>query len=250
MSIRPTEYATNGLLGIGTPQANPTVEAEFCALRPAGVGLVAARLVCLHRNPERRLRSYLDDLDRTLARYDSLRLDAFGFACTGSTYLCGYDAERELVARLEDRFGYPVITAAAAIEARLKALGASAIALIAPYPDWLLNPGIDFWTARGFRVPVVGHARLPGADLHQIYELGSHQALDVMRSLDLDGVDAVLFSGTGMPSLRAILAAQPETGLPVISSNLALAGCLFDHIGLDGNAATAAESWAPRIPSL
>jgi maleate isomerase len=250
MSIRPAEYAAKGLLGIGTPQANPTVEAEFCALRPAGVGLVTARMVCLEPDPERRLRSYLDDLEHTLARYDTLRLDAFGFACTGSTYLRGYDAERELVTRLEDRFGYPVITATAAIEARLKSLDASAIALITPYPDWLFKTGIDYWTARGFRMPVIGHARLPGADLHQIYELGSQQALDVLRSLDLDGVDAVLFSGTGMPSLRAILAAQPETGLPVISSNLALAGCLFDRIGLDGNAVTAPESWAPRVPSL
>jgi maleate isomerase len=250
MSIRPTEYAAKGLLGIGTPQANPTVEAELYALRPPGVGLVTTRLVCLDRDPARRLRAYLNDLEQTLARYDTLRLDAFGFACTGSTYVCGYTAERELVGHLEGRFGYPVITAAAAIEARLKAVGAGAIALIAPYPDWLFNPGLEYWQARGFRVPVVGHARLPGSDLQQIYELGSRQALDVLRSLDLTGIDAVLFSGTGMPSLRAIVAARAETGLPVISSNLALAGSLLDTIGLDGRAATEPAAWTPRLDTL
>lgn len=250
MSIRPTEYASKGLLGVGTPQANPTVEAEMLALRPAGVGLVSARLVCLDDDPRRRLLSYIDDLEQTLERYDSLRLDAFGFACTGSTYLYGHREERDLVARLQDRFGYPVVTAAAAIESRLNALGAETIAMIAPYPEWLLNPGVEYWTARGFRVSAVGHARLPSADLHQIYELGSHQALEVLQSLELDGVDAVLFSGTGMPSLRAIQAAQADTGLPAVSSNLCLAASLFDIIGLDGTAATDVAAWTARVDTL
>ena len=250
MSIRPTEYAARGLLGIGTPQANPTVEAEMLALRPAGVGLVTARLVCLDQDPTRRLLSYIDDLAQTLERYDSLQLDAFGFACTGSTYLYGHAEERELVARLQDRFGYPVVTAAAAIESRLQALGAESIAMVAPYPEWLLNPGVEYWTARGFRVSAVGHARLPGADLHQIYELGSHQAMDVLRTLDLGAADAVLFSGTGMPSLRAIQAAQEEFGLPTVSSNLCLAGSLFDSVGLDGSAATDVQTWETRIAEL
>lgn len=250
MSIRPTEYAAQGLLGIGTPQANPTVEAEMLALRPAGVGLVTARLVCLDDDPRRRLLSYIDDLAQTLERYDSLRLDAFGFACTGSTYLYGHREERELVARLQARFGYPVVTAAAAIESRLQALGAESIAMIAPYPEWLLNPGVEYWTARGFSVKQVGHARLPSADLHQIYELGSHQALEVLRTLALEDVDAVLFSGTGMPSLRAIRTAQEDTGLPAVSSNLCLAASLFDTIGLDGLAATEVGAWAGRIDAL
>lgn len=250
MSIRPTEYASRGLLGVGTPQANPTVEAELLALRPSGVGLVSTRLVCLDEQPKTRLLAYLTELETTLQRYDSLRLDAFGFACTGSTYLYGYAAERELVARLEERFSFPIITAAAAIEARLKQLGADNLALIAPYPDWLFNPGIEYWRGRGFNVRVSGQARLPGSDLHQIYELGSHQALAVLRGLDLTGVDAVLFSGTGMPSLRAILAATADTGLPALSSNLCLAASLFDTIGLDGAAATATTSWAERLESL
>jgi len=250
VSIRPTEYASAGLLGVGTPQANPTVEAEMLALRPNGVGLVTARLVCLDDDPKRRLISYIDDLEQTLGRYDSLTLDAFGFACTGSTYLYGHDQERELVARLQDRFGYPVVTAAAAIEARLHQLEAKSIALIAPYPDWLFQPGVDYWTGRGFKVQVTGHAQLPSSDLHQIYELGSHQALEVLARLKLDGVDAVLFSGTGMPSLRAIVKAQQDTGRPAVSSNLCLAASLFDTIGLDGAAATAPPAWAARLETL
>jgi maleate isomerase len=250
MNIRPTEYASAGLVGVGTPQANPTVEAEMLALRPAGVGLVTARLVCLNEDPKRRLLSYIDDLEQTMARYDSLKLDAFGFACTGSTYLYGYDEERALVARLEDQFGYRVITAAAAIETRLKQLGAESIALIAPYPGWLFQPGIEYWTGRGFNVRATGHARLPSSDLHEIYQLGSHQALEVLAGLDLDGVDAVLFSGTGMPSLRAIIQGQQDTGLPAMSSNLCMAASLFDAIGLDGMSATAPAAWADRVETL
>lgn len=250
MSIRPSEYAARGLLGIGTPQANPTVEAEMLALRPSGVGLVTARLVCPDDDPQRRLLAYLADLGQSLGCYDSLRLDAFGFACTGSTYLHGHDAERDLVTHLEDRFGYPVVTAAAAIEDRLQKIGARSIAMVSPYPNWLLKPGIDYWQSRGFAVGATGQVQLAGTHLHRIYELGSHQALEVLRRLDLRRVDAVLFSGTGMPSLRAILQTQQETGLPTLSSNLCLAAGLFDRIGLDGSAMTSTRSWAERVDAL
>jgi maleate isomerase len=247
MNIRPTEYGRRGMLGIGTPQANPTVETEFQALRPPGVNLVAVRLLCMDKDPEQRIAGYLDGLAETLTRFDDLQLDAFGFACTGSTYIRGFTAERALVEELELRFGYPVITATAAIEQRLTALSARRIAMVSPYPDWLLKQGIDYWQGRGFEVATVGQATLPGDNLHQIYELTSRQALDVLNSLDLGGVDAILFSGTGMPSLRAIAGAQESTGLPALSSNLCLAAALFQTLDMEGAELTEPRHWLARL---
>jgi maleate isomerase len=233
MNIRPTEYGRRGMLGIGTPQANPTVETEFQALRPPGVNLVAVRLLCMDKDPEQRIAGYLDGLAETLTRFDDLQLDAFGFACTGSTYIRGFTAERALVEELELRF--------------LTALSARRIAMVSPYPDWLLKQGIDYWQGRGFEVATVGQATLPGDNLHQIYELTSRQALDVLNSLDLGGVDAILFSGTGMPSLRAIAGAQESTGLPALSSNLCLAAALFQTLDMEGAELTEPRHWLARL---
>ncbi|MGI9330946.1 MAG: maleate cis-trans isomerase family protein [Gammaproteobacteria bacterium] len=247
MSIRPREYGRRGILGIGTPQANPTVETEFHALRPAGVNLVAVRLLCMDKDPEQRIAGYLDGLGETLTRFDDLQLDAFGFACTGSTYIRGFAAERTLIEKLEQRFGYPILTATDAIEQRLTALGARRIALVSPYPDWLLKKGVDYWQGRGFEVATVGQTTLPGDNLHRIYELTSQQALDVLHSLDLYDIDAILFSGTGMPSLRAIAGARESTGLPALSSNLCLAAALFQTLDMEGAELTEPDQWLTRL---
>jgi len=231
MSIRPSEYGSRGVLGIGTPQANPTVEQEMWLLRPDGVSLACARLVSRDDDPKTRLTEYIENLADTLERFDQLALDAFGFACTGSSYVIGHSAEKLHLDGLSQRFGYPVVSAAAAIEAALQEAGAARIAFIAPYPEWLGALGEKYWTARGFEIASIGLAKLPGTDTRKIYELDSRAATAQLEALDDADVDAVVFSGTGMPSLRAILRAR-DAGVLALSSNLCLAWALGCNLGV------------------
>ncbi len=249
MSLRPTEYGARGVVGIGVPQANPTVEQEMWALRPAGVSLVTARLCSTAPDTRGRLDEYLRHLGASLQQYDDLALDAFGFACTGSTYLFGQEAERRHVGGLEDALGYPIITAAAAIEETLHELGARRIAMIAPYPEWLGELGIAYWTSRGFEVVAHAQATLAGPDTRNIYRLRSADALEVLDGMELvnagaTGVDVVLFSGTGMPSLRAVSGAG-DRGLQAISSNLCLARSLSRKLGIPPT-----QLAVPSIPAI
>ena len=46
-------------------------------------------------------------------------------------------------------------------------------------------------------------------------------------SREADGAQALVASGTGMPTLRALRTLRRETALPVLSSNLCLAWCLL-----------------------
>ena len=146
------DYGRAGLAGIGTPQANPTVEAEMRILLPPDIAMTVARLTSAARDPQDRLRAYLERLDDTLSQFDSLRPAIFAFACTGSSYLVAPAREAAIVRRLEDRLGYPVVTAAAAIRWRLRAIGAERIALVAPYPDWLADAADAYWRMTGFEV--------------------------------------------------------------------------------------------------
>ena len=231
MSIRPSEYGSRGVLGIGTPQANPTVEQEIWLLRPNAVSLACARLVSRDDDPKTRLTEYIENLADTLQRFDQLTLDAFGFACTGSSYIIGHSAEHLHLDGLSQRFGYPVISAAAAIEAALREAGATRIAFVAPYPDWLGALGGKYWSSRGFEVASIGLAKLPGTDTRKIYELDSSAATAQLEALDETAVDTVVFSGTGMPSLRAILRAR-DAGISAVSSNLCLAWALGRALGV------------------
>lgn len=216
------EYGAQALLAVAVPQANPTVEPEFNALAPDGVGVIATRLQGSRTDSGNRLVQYLENLGTSMEAFDTARPDVLGFACTGTSYLVGRDEERRLADGFAQRFGYPVITAADAILAALAELGAKRIALLAPYPTFLVDASIKYWQAAG--LDVVSHAskQMDPSDTRAVYRIRVPQVMEAVARLDTDKADAVLLSGTGMPTLRVIPELARRSGKPVLSSNLAL----------------------------
>lgn len=242
MNAATYDYGRAGIVGIGTPQANPTVEAEMRVLMPPAVLVAVSRLTSAAEQSLDRLRDYLDQLDRALMQFDTLRPAAYGFACTGSSYLIDRDRERALIERLETRFGYPIITATNAIHAELQRAGAKRIALASPYPPALADAAAIYWRARGYDVADIRRIETGSADTRSIYALGSADARPIAAALAARDVDAVLLSGTGMPSLA--LLADPPPGAPLLSSNLCLARSLCRQLGL---AEPDPIHWRPRL---
>lgn len=221
MSLRAEIYGWLGRVGIGVPQANPTVEAELGILLPRGFSTVVTRLRSDAATPTGRLIAYMEQLEAALGGYDELRPDVFGFACTGSSYLLGREREERLIADASQRFGYPVLTATAAIRWALERIGARRIAVAAPYPAELIEAAVNYWAEDGVELVALERVRTRTTDTRSIYELDFTAADRTIAALDASGADAILLSGTGMPSLPAILAGGR---LPILSSNLALAG--------------------------
>ena len=227
------EYGPGGWVGAGVPQANPTVEAEMRRLMPAGAELLTSRLVSRAPTSVERLIEYYDRLDNTLDSYDVLRPDVFGFACTGSSYLVGAEREAEIVAGAEARLGCPFVTAAQAILEALEALDAKRVALLAPYPAEIVEAGLAYWRAAGLSVVQVIAIELGSQDTRRIYGLRSADALAALDGGVSDDAEALLMSGTGMPTLAALAPAAIQIGRPVLSSNYCLAWALRRALGED-----------------
>jgi maleate isomerase len=232
VTITPTnsryDYGRAGWFGIGTPMANPTVEGEFRLLMPHNVLLQVSRLVSHETSSKARLIDYIRKLPETMTSYNILKLDAYGFACTASSYLVGLAEEREIVKRVEDRIGYRVITAPDAIAEACAALGVSRIALAAPYPDDVIDSGALYWKSRGLEV-VAKHRLVTASssDTRSIYMLTSEDANAAFDKIDHAKAEAVVLSGTGMPSLAILHARAGAIGKPVLSSNYSLAWALL-----------------------
>ena len=87
------EYAPKGLVGVLTPQANTTVEPEYAILTPPGYAFINARMLSPHKTIEERLLDYFANLDTSSRQFANAPIGALAFACTGTSYLVGKDAE-------------------------------------------------------------------------------------------------------------------------------------------------------------
>lgn len=229
-----SHYGRNGTLGLATPQANPTAETEFAALLPSGVQTSVARMTSRAAEPETRLRDYFNEIAVTLDQFDTLPFQAVGLACTGSSYLLGHEIVESNLAVLEKQRGHPIVSAAAAIERALRAINAKTIALLCPYPEWLLHAAEKHWQARGFQLVDRYSLDPTQSDTRAIYALSPTAAANQMqerwRNLE---ADAYLITGTGLPSLRVIADLSGQLSGPILSSNLCLAWATLRSAGIE-----------------
>ncbi len=224
-------YGRRGTVGLLTPPANTTLEPELVELLPKGLSLHTARLPGRVQEDtsiglRERFLGYHDTLAESADGFGGLPLDALVYGVTGSVYLLDEAGEADLLDRLRAGGASHVTTAAGAIRDALLAGGATTVALVTPYPDWLTEAAIAYWNAHGITVKDVTGARESGS----IYAIPTENVLAAVRSLDLDGVDAVILSGTGMPTLEPISLLGEELGVPLLASTPCMAWWVVDEV--------------------
>lgn len=208
-------------LGLGTPQGNPTVEPEMRLLIPDHINYYTLRLDSNSTDSAQRIKEYLLHLPEMVKRYAGLRLDAFMFACTASTYLLDPQTLAKSKKLTESALGAPVITAADAIIAWLRQREYQRISLVSPYPQWLNDIALEYWRSQEFQIAEVVRIDTKSQDTYSIYGLDESTPRKAMTEVK-DDTDAIVVAGTGMPSLASIRELR-SAGRAIVSSNMALA---------------------------
>ena len=228
-------FGRRARIGILVPPGNPTVEPELYRMVPDGVSLHFARL----QSPtpdgpaggaagmEERTRAYREGLDGPTAALGQVRPAVIVLAHTASSYAVGVGGEQPLVDRVTRLGGAPALLAAHAVRDALRHLGVSRLALGTPYPESISRQGRAYWEASGFQI--VGYHRL--ADVVDIYAESEERAQELARRADAPEAQAVLLSGTGLPTVAVLETLERLLGKPVISSNQA---CLWRALRLAG----------------
>ncbi len=237
------EYAPKGLIGVLTPQANTTVEPEFHVLLPPETAFLNARLVSPKATIEERLADYRDHLDDALHQFGNAPVQAIALGTTGISYLCGKEMEAELVAQLEAKLGVRFVTGGLAVVDSLRALAATRIGLVSPYPKSLTAASVAYWRAHGFDIGEVAEPATDAATFHPIYSLNGRAAAAALATLADKKLDAIVMLGTGMPTLAPIAAAIGWRGAPVTSCVLSLAWATLEAAARRPPSRASLERW-------
>ncbi len=222
-------------IGVLLPPGNPTVEPELCGMAPTGVSVHFARMEAPPSlgpaggaaGMEERTRAYREGLEGPARALGEVRPAVVVLAHTASSYALGFGNDQPLADRIASLSGAPALLAAHAVRAALQHLGIKRLALGTPYPEAISAQGKAYWGGAGFEI--AGYHRL--TDVKDIYAESEERAYLLARQADARDAEAVLLSGTGLPTVAVLEMLERDLGKPVISSNQA---CLWQALRMAG----------------
>ncbi|MEO6158499.1 MAG: hypothetical protein ABIQ39_12830 [Ilumatobacteraceae bacterium] len=214
------------------PPSNPTVEPEMKALLDPASVIVDCFDPRSDLDLPDRLVAYRQGSQPAATRLAAAGAAAIGVACTGSSYPVGIEGDGSWRALLAESTGLPVHTAASATFDLLTAIGATAITIVSPYPDWLTEQCANFWRSAGFGV--LGVHAIENGDAIYATSTDAMDAAVATAFGDFDETDrniAIFVAGSGAASLASIEAVTAPA-VPILSSNVALAWALHRSVPL------------------
>lgn len=229
-------------LGLVVPSSNTTMETEIPAMLRAREAVLPERFtthasrVRMRQVTRAELAAMVSASERAVVELADAAVDAVGYACLVAIMAQGSGYHRTAEADLGRALATagstaPVVSSAGALLAGIAALGASKVAVVAPYEKELTASVVDYLEAEG--IEVVDSASLEVSDNLEVGRIDGRSVVERVRSLSLGGADAVVLSAcVQMPSLALVEPMQQELGLPVLTAATATVHQLLTSVGV------------------
>jgi maleate isomerase len=244
-------------VGLIVPSSNVTMETEIPALLTrhpvmsrCGVTFHSSR-AALHRVDAESLRRMVTESDRCARELADARLDIVAYACLIAIMAGGPGAHEAAEQRLAETLAdagsaVPVTSSAGALVRALQRLGASRVAIVAPYLKPLTGMVIRYLADYG--ITVVDSVSLEVADNVDVGRLDPAGLIGHVRRLDLTAVDALVLSAcVQMPSLAVLDEVVRKTQVPVLSAATATASEVLALLGQEPAVPGAGAALSTRI---
>jgi maleate isomerase len=226
LGVLPSELdgglASRAAIGLVVLATDQTLEHEFRALvRIPGVAFYEARVFSDNDITPDTLRAIGPRIATCVDLIlPSIPLDVVGFGCTSATMILGEEAVFAQIrkARPNAACTTPVTAALAAF----KALGTKGIGLLTPYAPEINENLVAYFSGRGLDIAAVAtFDRRDDRDAARISVASIEAAAERMAATP--GVDAIFISCTSLRIAEAAARLEQRIGIPVTSSNPAMA---------------------------
>lgn len=220
--------------GVLAPPGNVALEREFPPLLPPGVAVNHNRLsrpgAAISAESLTRMAESVERAAHDLAQsYPEVIL----YGCTSGSFLFGIGREAEVAQRIADLTGIPAITTSTAVVNALRAVKATRVFMITPYPDDINGHEVAFLAHYGFKV--VGWDAFRCATSEKIRAVASEQVseLALKHASEIAQCDALFISCTNLLTMDQIAALEAKLAKPVVTSNQASLWAVLKFMGVD-----------------
>lgn len=226
---------TGPKVGVLVPFTNCNLEPDLQLLRPPGVTFHFERLggydVDEVPGSDQMAGLGASDMDEALRLISGVRPAAVLYGCTSATLTHGATFDRDLSERLEAMSNAAAITAAGALVAGIKALGATRVGFASPYLGEINDQAIEFLASEG--IETVKRADI-GRTLGNYGqgELTPCEVTELAMKAEGSDVEVLVLSCTDMRAVEAIGNIEAATGKPVVTSNQAMVFELCHRLAL------------------
>lgn len=222
-------FGWRGKIGLVIPSNNTVIEPEFWSMRPPGVTIHSARILS-HGNTPDGIVQMEKSAARAVQELHAGQMDVLAYACLATSLVKGREWTADVVSRIEQDTGRRATTAATAMVDALHAIGASRVALAAPYPDRINDLLAPFFRSFGLSVMSVRSLRVENS--LELWRIPPDAVFDLARSVDTGDADAVCIVATDFPTVSIIEDLEREFRKPVVTTNQALMWHCMKLLGL------------------
>ena len=231
-------------IGVLVPFTNCNLEPDMQLLCPAGATMHFERMggydVDEIPGSDQMAGLGASDISETLHLISGVRPAAVLYGCTSATLTHGPGFDADLAARIAQGSGAVSITAAGALVAAIKVLGATRVGFASPYLGEVNDQAVAFLASEG--IETVQRADIGRAlGNYGQGELTPDEVFELALRADGPEVEILVLSCTDMRSVETIARLEKATGKPVVTSNQAMIFALCKALDLPAPAAQAGQ---------
>ncbi len=207
-------------IGVIVLQSDETIEQDMIKLR-GNADLFFSRVPSSKEVNEATLQSMAKHITGAARLFpETAKFDAVGYGCTSGTAQIGVDTVSRLVSKGVDtaHVSEPV----SALVSACNHLGLKRLAFLSPYIESVSSNLRNVMTQHGIESPTFG--TFAEAKEAKVVRISGKSVMTAAQELcKTQDVDGIFLSCTNLRTLDLIMPLEESIGLPVISSNLALA---------------------------